>query len=369
MRRVNLRSSYSAGLIAAVRRGILSTAGALRRPIIPGTLLGIILLLGVGSMTYSSMSDEGQPAVAGDGSIAVTSKAAIERFWAIYHGNDYDDIPQVQAQLKRALSLDPTNPTLYALLGATHFWHVGESERDPRQDANVLLQDMPIAASLFQKALNLDYYGHHLIGYVNDDHLPGYLGVTTVHTGQQNRDPSLIAEGDGMLDYAVYQFPEFNNFNRWAAHNTDPRDSDTYKKALDSLWQGLDSCVGGSIDRTNPDVKPYLHLRTSVGRKKACWSEGNLAPHGFEGYMLNLGNGLVKAGQVETAKIIYANTKYAPDYANWPYRDVLEAIAASDLNARAALYADADPNNDPPLAVPNRSCVYCHATVPESGAR
>jgi hypothetical protein len=27
-----------------------------------------------------------------------------------------------------------------------------------------------------------------------------------------------------VLDYAVYQFPEFNNFNRWAAHNTDPKD-------------------------------------------------------------------------------------------------------------------------------------------------
>jgi hypothetical protein len=61
--------------------------------------------------------------------------------------------------------------------------------------------------------------------------------------------------------------------------------------------------------------------------------------------------------------------RYADNYATWPYRDVLEAIAASDLNARAALYADANPNNDPPFGVPNRSCVYCHATVPEAGAR
>src|SRR5262245_56095049 len=40
-------------------------------------------------------------------------------------------------------------------------------------------------------------------------------------------------------------------------------------------------------------------------------------------------------------------------------------ITASDLNARAALYAHADPSNDPSLAVPNRGCVYCHATVAE----
>ena len=84
--------------------------------------------------------------------------------------------------------------------------------------------------------------------------------------------------------------------------------------------------------------------------------------------MLNLGNGLVKAGEVEIARIVYANAKYAKNYAAWPYRQVLETTAASDLNARAALYADADPANDPPLGVPNRSCAYCHATVADPGA-
>src|SRR4030088_1886890 len=31
------------------------------------------------------------------------SKAAIERFWSVYHGNEYSAIPQVQAQLQNAL--------------------------------------------------------------------------------------------------------------------------------------------------------------------------------------------------------------------------------------------------------------------------
>jgi hypothetical protein len=296
------------------------------------------------------------------------SRAAIEHFWTVYHGNDYGSIPAVQAELQSALTGDPDNATLYALLGATHFWHVGEYTRDPNPNPSVLQQDMPTAVQLFQKALDLDYYGQHLIGHVNDDHLPGYLGITTVHAGQMSNNPNIIAQGDQMLDYAMYQFPEFNNFNRWAAHNTDPINSDTYKKALDSLWQGLDACAGAAIDRNNPDIGPYLHLQTSVGRKKACWSEGDLAPHSFEGYMLNLGNGLVKAGIIDAARIVYANARYAKNYAEWPYRQVLETIAASDLNARAALYADSDPTNDPPLGVPNRSCVYCHATVAEPGS-
>jgi hypothetical protein len=179
---------------------------------------------------------------------------------------------------------------------------------------------------------------------------------------------ALIAQGDQMLNYSVYQFPEFNNFNRWAAHNSDPTASKSFQAALDSLWQAIDTCAGATVDRTNPDLGPYLSLRTSAGRKGACWPENAMAPHSFEGFMLNLGNGLVKAGQVDAAKVVYANAHYASNYASWPYRSVLESIAGSDLTARAAFYNDNNPSNDPPLAVPNRSCVYCHATASEPGS-
>src|SRR5262249_50856755 len=157
--------------------------------------------------------------------------------------------PQVQAQLEAALKRDPDNAILYALLGATHFWHVGELVRDPNPDPAVWQQDMPTAVQLFQTALNLDYFGKHTIGYINDDHLPGYLGITTVHAGQQSGNTDLVNAGDKMLDYAVYQFPEFNNFNRWAAHNGESKDSAAYQKSLDSLWQALDACVGTTVDR------------------------------------------------------------------------------------------------------------------------
>jgi len=339
-------------------RGVFPNARLKARPVI-FALLAAVAILAIAGFSNNQGGDD-QPDARHD-----RSRDAIERFWTVYHGNDYAAIPQVQAQLQEAMGHDPQNPTLYALLGATHFWHFGEYTRDPNPDRKVLQQDMPTAVSLFGQALELDCYGRHLTGYVNDDHLPGYLGITTVHAGQLSGDVSLIAKGDQMLDFAVYQFPEFNNFNRWAAHNTDPKDSASYQKALDSLWQALDACVGGTVDRTNPDLKQYLYLQTAVGRKKACWSAGTIAPYGFEGFLFNLANGLVKAGQVETAKVMYANARLADNYSTWPYRKYLEDLAGSDLYARAALYADSDPSNDPPLGVPNRGCSYCHATVPE----
>ena len=328
-------------------------------------LFGALLLSALG-IAYSQAADGSQM---GGQSIPSTTRAAVERFWATYHGNDYDAIPDLEVELTQAIEADPNNATLDALLGAAHFWHFGEYTRDPNATQAVLGADISSAVQLFQKALNLDYYGRHLIGYVNDDHLPGYWGITMAHAGQLTNDPNLVAQADQVLNYAVYQFPEFNSFNRWAAHNTDPKDSDTYKSALESLWQGIDECIQGTLDRSNPDLKPYLQLYTRVGRKKACWWDGDIAPYSFEGYLLNLGNGLVKAGQIETAKVIYADAKYAANYNSWPYRYVLEAIANSDLNARAALYSDNDAGNDPPLGVPNRGCVYCHATVSEPGPR
>jgi hypothetical protein len=302
---------------------------------------------------------------ASDDEVRGATRAATNDFWTAYHGNQYSAIPQVETELQRAISNDPDNPTLYALLGAAHFWHIGEAARDPNPHDPALGGDMPAAVANFGQALQLDYYTQHFIGYINDDHLPGYLGITTVHLGQLTGDASLIAKGDQLLDFAVYEFPEFNNFNRWSAHNTDFKDTPSYQKALESLWQGLDACVGGQVDRANPDLKPYLSLLTSVGRKKACRWAGEIAPYSFEGYMLNLGNGLVKAGQIPAARVMYNNAHYAANYGTWPYRAVLESIENSDLNARAALYADANPYNDPPLGVPNRGCSYCHATVPE----
>jgi hypothetical protein len=287
---------------------------------------------------------------------AAAREAAIETFWRVLHDNDYEHIAEAQAALQRGLEENPNDGTLHALLAATHWWHVGEAKRDPNPDPQVLAGDLPTALQLVQRASQLD---------TDDDHLPGFTGTLMVHLGQFTKDSSLVANGDRMLDYSVYQFPEFNNFNRWAAHNADPKNSDGFRLALDSLWKALDACAGETVDRRNPDLTKYLQLRTAVGRKKVCWDENAQAPHGFEGLMASLGNGLVKAGDVETARIVYGNARLAAHYSDWPYREDLESILSSDLNARAALYDDADAGNDPPVTIRGRSCVYCHATKPE----
>ena len=99
--------------------------------------------------------------------------AAIDHFWAVFHGNDYGSIASVQDDLTAAIAADQNNPTLYALLAATHFWHIGEYTRDSNPNPAVLQADMPTAVQLFTQAMNLDYYSTHPPEYINDDHLPG----------------------------------------------------------------------------------------------------------------------------------------------------------------------------------------------------
>jgi hypothetical protein len=257
---------FVARLAAALR----SDAARLRKDPFASMLLLCAALMLIAGFRWNPADDDNPRQEA--------SGAAIQHFWAVYHGNDYNAIPQVLTELQRAIQDDPNNSTLYALLGATHFWHIGEAARDtvPRDPA--LAQDMPDAVAFFSRSLQLDYYTQHPINYINDDHLPGYLGVTTVHLGQMTNNPKLTAKGDQTLDFAAYEFPEFNNFNRWAAHNTEPKDSPSYQKALDSLWEGLDSCIGTNIDRTNPDVRPYLHSLLLLAARKPAGGKANLLP-------------------------------------------------------------------------------------------
>lgn len=72
---------------------------------------------------------------------------------------------------------------------------------------------------------------------------------------------------------------------------------------------------------------------------------------------------MVKQGNVAAARVAYNNVKLFAEYRDWPYRDILQDRLSSDLDAKAALYRDADPSNDPAIGGEevNRRCVVCHA--------
>src|SRR5258708_20075314 len=73
------------------------------KPMIPAVLSGIALLVLAGFA--SGAADDDHETEKG------ASKAAIERFWSVYHGNQYSAIPPVQPQFQTALQPHPhTSP-------------------------------------------------------------------------------------------------------------------------------------------------------------------------------------------------------------------------------------------------------------------
>src|SRR5258708_27117556 len=102
-----------------------------------------------------------------------------------------------------------------------------------------------------------------------------------------------------------------------------PVSDSKYADAVQYQWQNLDACVDEKVDRRTVEYEKYMPKETTEGLKRVCWNSW-IAPHNFEGFFLNFGDMLVKAGEPEIAVTMYANARLTPDYAQWQYRDVLE---------------------------------------------
>jgi len=159
---------------------------------------------------------------------------------------------------------------------------------------------------------------------------------------------------------AVAAWPEFNYFTAGYGVSAQPHDSERFRDGLEYQWLTLDVCAGQRVDRANPDFARYMRLETKEGPKRVCWNSW-IAPHNFEGFFLNFGDMLVKAGDPETAVKIYGNARHTPEYATWAYKDVLE-----DRIGNASRYVDVFRQENPAPGAPTimvRSrfaCVGCH---------
>jgi hypothetical protein len=103
-----------------------------------------------------------------------------------------------------------------------------------------------------------------------------------------------------------------------------------------------------------------MRLETKEGPRRVCWNSW-IAPHNFEGFFLNFGDMLVKAGQPETAVIMYANARHAREYSAWPYRAALDArIRDAAANVEAFRRAEPEPRGDTLMIRSRFACVGCH---------
>jgi hypothetical protein len=313
-----------------------------------GIVLVVVLAFAIGAL---ALANTGRIAVAlaPKKQAAQTRSAAAEKadelFWQTFHGGEYDKIPQALNALTAAYLETPTDAVTAAHIAWLHNWRNAERARMDSVPATIT-DDTHVARRYFQEAAALN---------PADARLRGFLAGHTVIEGTLHHDEKLTRQGYYMLLDAITAWPEFNLFTAGYVMSRLPADSPRFREGLEWQWRNLDVCIEGKLDRANPDYAPYMALETREGSKRACWNSW-IAPHNFEGFFLNMGDMLVKAGDWQTAQKIYANAKLSRDYATWKYQEVLEQ-RIQHAQANVALF---NAPNAPIMINSEFACMACH---------
>ena len=282
---------------------------------------------------------------------------AVSSFLDVFHASRYSQAESAAKVLDDAAIASPKDGPVSFVRFLAHLWHLNEYGRDQNPDPAVLQAEAMALLGLITTAK---------ANNPTDARVDCFLGIQQVNVGRAIMNPDLVGEGFKTIDASVSAWPQFSLFCKALAYDSLPVTDPDFNKAVDAMYQTFEACFGEKIDRNNPDISKYLSLATDQGLNRACWNDW-LAPHNGEGTYLYIGDLLVKAGNVAAAKIAYADAKLVKEYAQWPYKYLLEDRLGTDLDAKAALYRDADPKNDPPIGggSDNHACTFCHSASAE----
>ena len=277
------------------------------------------------------------------------AKTANDQFWAALHNGRYSEIDNLLEQHMRVVNKDAAEPVTLAHIGFLHSWKLAERNRAPA--AARVIEHATLSRRYFDEAVRLD---------PTEARFLGFAASFTMTEGTVLKSERDIRKGYFMMKDAVAMWPEFNLFTSGYTMSGAPVDGAAFKEGLEQQWTTLDLCFGERVSRKSPDISRYLALETTVGPKRACWNSW-IAAHNWEGFFLNFGDMLVRAGDRANAQTMYQATQLSKTYANWPYRDVLERRLAN-LDALQQKFANASDVETEMVTMTNSTfaCMACH---------
>ncbi len=311
----------------------------------PTLLLAASALAGCASLAVATAP--AKPSIPDDSPAAASADRA---FWDALHGGHYDQIAAALEPLQAEYLSHPNDPKLAAHVAFLHVWRVSERSRLPSPPATIT-DDIALARRYFQEAVALA---------PDDARFRGFLAGMTMAEGRIHRDEKLTRMGFFAMNDAVDAWPEFNLFTRGYVMSALSYDDPRYADAVDDQWRNLDVCADAKLDRKNPDFGPYMALERHDGVKRACWNSW-IAPHNFEGFFLNMGDMVVKAGDASTGRKLYAQAKLSKQYDTWPLRDLLERrIAQAEDNVAMFRAKEAGEAERKIMGQTAFACTGCH---------
>lgn len=273
-------------------------------------------------------------------------------FWFAFNNGRYDLIDQVLEALVGAYLNDPGDALTAGFIGTTHLWRLSEQSRLAEIPATIT--DSIVLGRKYLKR-SVDLYPNAI--------LLGQLGALTMAEGQIDTNDALSKDGLNKLMRSVKDWPEFNLFTPgYLFSRMLPPEDENFQKGLEMWWEDYEICVGEKVDRSNPDFTPFLSREVHTGRKRVCWNNEK-APHNLEGWFMNMGDMLVKAGDWSTARKIYANARVIPSYSTWKFKGELEErINDVQLNINRFNAAPDGSNGEykPVMSASPYACAVCH---------
>lgn len=282
------------------------------------------------------------------------SADASKFFWDSFTQQRLDHAEEAVDRLQTAYDLEPGDADNTLRLGLANLWWTSEFARTPAPDPSTV----PTLAGNAQR-----YLAESMMASPEDARIPGWLSSIMIGNGVATQDPQMIADGFALLGSAVERYPEFNLFVEALVLGNFPTNTPEFQRALEAMWANVEVCTGSAVDRRQPNFGPLIDLVADGSIDPACGNPLEAA-HNFEGFFLYFGDLMTKSGDVETARVLYEVPTRAPAFADWPYAHLLQQ-RRGDVDTRAALWANADPSDDPLLVTQEPySCAFCHASAP-----
>jgi hypothetical protein len=282
------------------------------------------------------------------------ARAVAEQFWTTLHEGRYDQIDAALEQHLQVLVKEPADALTLAHTGWLHAWRF--SERARAAAAARSIEHAVLARRWFDEAVLLDPAE------------PRYLGFAASFTMVEAsilKNEKQMRHGYYRMKDAVAMWPEFNLFTSGYTMSVNPAGSAPFREGLQQQWETLDRCFGEPVGRAAPDLRRFAALETRTGPKRACWNSW-IAPHNWEGFFLNFGDLLARAGDLPNAKAMYEAARISTTYDGWPYRAVLERRLAR-LDALPTVL-NSPPPGEPEWTSMVSSAFACMACHQESGS-
>jgi hypothetical protein len=250
---------------------------------------------------------------------------AEESFFATFNGN-----PKVRTaplrDLMTAYAVSPDDARVNLLLGLNHLWLAAEGDRTNP----AVIDHLILAEHFLARAQKLDPSDRRIPSWLT----PVRLSLAGIHKDKDTREQSVLD-----LQAAYAEDPNFHSFTMALLGVGSGRTSPEFQRGLAAL-RAADACGG---DDPTCENRPR-------------W------PHNREAFTTFFADYELKAGHVDRARELLIRTRQDPDYPRWRFKNEVED-RLKNLETYAALYANADPGDDPPhlMAGGGFVCQSCHS--------